>query len=143
MDRMRVDVQAVSPAPTEYHYWAEPALAAEVCRALNEGVAAHVATAPERLVGLGMVALQHADLAAEQLTGAVQDLGLRGAMISTNIEGTDLSDERFTPVWATAEELGAVLFLHPWGCTLGERLDRSYLYNVVGNPPRRRWRCPI
>jgi aminocarboxymuconate-semialdehyde decarboxylase len=134
MDRMGLDVQAVSPAPTEYHYWAEPSLAADVCRALNEGVAAHVAAAPDRLVGLGMIALQHPDLAAEQLRAAVRDLGLRGAMISTNVDGTDLSDERLTPVWAAAEELGAVLFLHPWGCTLGERLDRSYLYNVVGNP---------
>jgi len=134
MDRMGLDVQAVSPAPTEYHYWAEPSLAADVCRALNEGVAAHVAAAPDRLVGLGMIALQHPDLAAEQLRAAVRDLGLRGAMIATNVDGTDLSDERLTPVWAAAEELGAVLFLHPWGCTLGERLDRSYLYNVVGNP---------
>jgi hypothetical protein len=39
MDRMGLDVQVVSPAPTEYHYWADPALAVEVCRALNEGVA--------------------------------------------------------------------------------------------------------
>jgi aminocarboxymuconate-semialdehyde decarboxylase len=134
MDRMGLDVQVVSPAPTEYHYWAEPELAADVCGALNEGVAAHVAAAPERLVGLGMIALQHPDLAAEQLRVAVRGLGLRGAMISTNVEGRDLSDQRLTPVWRAAEELGAVLFLHPWGCTLGARLDRSYLYNVVGNP---------
>jgi aminocarboxymuconate-semialdehyde decarboxylase len=134
MDRMGLDVQVVSPAPTEYHYWADPALAGEVCRALNEGVADHVAAAPDRLVGLGMIALQHADLAAEQLTAAVRDLGLRGAMISTHVEGTDLSHDRFTPVWAAAEAVGAVLFLHPWGCSLDERLDRSYLYNVVGNP---------
>jgi len=134
MDRMGLDVQVVSPAPTEYHYWAEPALAAEVCRVLNEGVADHVAAAPDRLVGLGMIALQHPDLAAEQLTTAVRDLGLRGAMISTHVDGMDLSDDRVTPVWAAAEALGAVLFLHPWGCTLGERLNGSYLYNVVGNP---------
>ena len=134
MDRMGLDVQVVSPAPTEYHYWADPALAGEVCRALNEGVADHVAAAPDRLVGLGMIALQHPDLAAEQLTAAVRDLGLRGAMISTHVEGTDLSHDRLTPVWAAAEAVGAVLFLHPWGCSLDERLDRSYLYNVVGNP---------
>jgi len=134
MDRLGLDVQAVSPAPTEYHYWAEPALAAEVCRALNEGLAAHVATAPDRLVGLGMIALQHPDLAASQLAEAVRELGLRGAMISTQAGHRDLSDPGLTPLWAAAEELGAVLFLHPWGCTLGERLDRSYLFNVVGNP---------
>jgi aminocarboxymuconate-semialdehyde decarboxylase len=134
MGLMGLDVQVVSPAPTEYHYWADPALAAEVCRVLNEGVAGHVAAAPDRLVGLGMIALQHPDLAAEQLSAAVRDLGLRGAMISTHVDGMDLSDDRLTPVWAAAEAVGAVLFLHPWGCTLGERLNRSYLYNVVGNP---------
>jgi aminocarboxymuconate-semialdehyde decarboxylase len=46
----------------------------------------------------------------------------------------ELSDPRLEPFWARAEELRAVIFLHPFGCTLDERLDRYYLSNTVGQP---------
>lgn len=129
-----VDVQVVSPAPSEYHYWADEARAADIVAATNEGVAALCARHPDRLVGLGSVALQHPALGADQLCHAVGELGLAGAVIGTQAGGADFSAARYAPLWAAAEELGAVLFVHPWGCTLGERLARSYLMNIVGNP---------
>ncbi len=134
MDGMGVDVQAVSPSPLDYHYWAEAGRAADIVAGVNEGVAALCARHPDRLVGLGGVALQHPDLAADQLRHAVATLGLAGAVVGTSAGGRDLSDPAYEPLWAAAEETAAVLFLHPWGCTLGERLARAYLFNVVGNP---------
>jgi aminocarboxymuconate-semialdehyde decarboxylase len=134
MDAMRVDVQVVSPSPGEYHYWADETLAASIVSTVNEGVAALCALQPDRLVGLGSVALQHPDLAAVQLSHAVTDLGLRGAILGTSAGGRDFSHEAYEPLWAAAESVGALLFVHPWGCTLGERLARAYLFNIVGNP---------
>jgi aminocarboxymuconate-semialdehyde decarboxylase len=134
MDAQGVDVQVVSPAPTEYHYWADEARSADIVAATNEGVAALCARHPGRLVGLGGVALQHPALAADQLRRAVGELGLAGAVVGTQAGGADFSAPGYEPLWAAAEDLGAVLFVHPWGCTLGERLARSYLANVVGNP---------
>jgi aminocarboxymuconate-semialdehyde decarboxylase len=134
MDAVGVDVQVVSPAPSEYHYWADEARAADIVAATNEGVVALCARHPDRLVGLGSVALQHPALGADQLCHAVGELGLAGAVIGTQAGGADFSAARYAPLWAAAEELGAVLFVHPWGCTLGERLARSYLMNIVGNP---------
>jgi aminocarboxymuconate-semialdehyde decarboxylase len=46
----------------------------------------------------------------------------------------ELSDPRLESLWRRAEELGALIFIHPWGCSLGERLDQFFLYNVVGQP---------
>jgi aminocarboxymuconate-semialdehyde decarboxylase len=46
----------------------------------------------------------------------------------------ELSDPRLEPMWARIAELGAVVFLHPFGCSLDERLDRFYLANTVGQP---------
>src|SRR5205085_1572029 len=46
----------------------------------------------------------------------------------------ELGDPRLEPLYARAAEIGAVLFLHPFGCTLDERLDRFYLSNTVGQP---------
>lgn len=134
MDAAGVDVQAVSVSPGQYHYWADPPLAAELSRAVNEHVAALVAARPDRLVGLASVALQHPEQAADELAHAMGALGLRGVEISTNVAGRELSDPGLEPFWAAAEELGAFVFVHPWGCSLGERLDRWYLANVVGQP---------
>jgi aminocarboxymuconate-semialdehyde decarboxylase len=88
---------------------------------------------PGRLVGLATAALQHPGLAAEQLAEAVGKLGLRGVEISTSAAGRDLSDP-FEPFFAAAASLGAFIFIHPWGCSLGERLNSWYLGNMIGQP---------
>jgi aminocarboxymuconate-semialdehyde decarboxylase len=134
MDAAGVDVQVVSPSPSHYHYWAEPALALTVTQLANRAVAAFVAAQPRRLVGLGLVPLQHPDLVVTALDDAVRGCGLRGVEVSSHAPGVELSDERLEPFWARAEELDAVVFLHPFGCTLDERLDRFYLSNTVGQP---------
>jgi aminocarboxymuconate-semialdehyde decarboxylase len=133
MDRAGVDMQLVSPMPL-YHYWADVELAERITRLTNEGVAALVATHPQRLTGLGTVPLQHPELAVAELTRAVDEFGLNGVQIGTFAGPWELADEALDGFWARAEELGAVVFIHPWGCTLGERLDRYYLSNTVGNP---------
>jgi aminocarboxymuconate-semialdehyde decarboxylase len=133
MDRARVDVQVVSPMPL-YHYWAEPALAERVTRLTNEGVAALIAAHPQRLAGLGTVPLQHPGLAVTELTRAVDELGLRGVQIGTRAGDRELDDPALADFWARAEELSALVVIHPWGCTLGERLADYYLANTVGNP---------
>jgi aminocarboxymuconate-semialdehyde decarboxylase len=134
MDASGIDVQAISVVPTLYHYWADRDLAADVVAAANEHIASCVAAAPDRLVGLATVALQHPELAAEQLRKASAAPGVRGVEISTSVAGRDLSDRSLDPFWAAAEELGSLVFIHPWGCSLGSRLAIGYLGNVVGNP---------
>ena len=134
MDAMGVDVQVISPSPNQYHYWADEGLAEQIVRVQNDNIAELCARAPERLAGLGAVALQHPRLAVEQIRHAVRTLGLKGVEISTSIDGVELSDPRFHPVWAELEALGAVLFIHPISCSLGQRLQPSYLSNSVGQP---------
>ncbi|MFI7412132.1 amidohydrolase family protein [Streptomyces sp. NPDC049627] len=139
MDEAGVDVQLVSPSPGHYHYWAGRELGDRICRLANEGTAAHCAKAPDRLHGLGLVPLQHPGLAPDLLDHALEQ-GLRGVEISSHAPGpggareVELSDPRLAPFWARAEESGALVFLHPFGCTLDERLDQWYLSNTVGQP---------
>lgn len=134
MDAMGVDVQVVSPSPTQYYYWAEPDLARDIVRVLNTAIAELCAKHPTRLVGLGTVALQHPSLAAEQLAHAIQVLGLKGVEISTSINGKELDDLALRPFWAAAEALGALVFIHPFGSTLDERTATHYLVNTIGQP---------
>ncbi|MEU2774661.1 amidohydrolase family protein [Streptomyces sp. NPDC007162] len=133
MDAQGVDIQLVSPSPSHYHYWAEPRLAEKVCRLANEGTAAHCAKAPDRLHGLGLVPLQHSDLVVGLLDHALEQ-GLRGVEISSHAPGHELSDPAYEAFWSRAEETGALVFLHPFGCSLDERLDQWYLSNTVGQP---------
>ncbi|MFA9430190.1 amidohydrolase family protein [Egicoccus sp. AB-alg2] len=139
MDEARVDVQIVSPSPNQYHYWADPELARRICDAANASIAALVDQAPDRLVGIGMVPLQHPLLAAEILDEAVSRHGLVGVELSSHAPTGDggtveLSDFALDEFWSRASTLDAVVLLHPFGCSLDARLDRYYLSNIVGQP---------
>ena len=134
MDAMGVDVQVVSPTSVQHYYWADVDLAREIVRTTNEKMAELCARHPTRLVALGNIALQHAELALEQLDHCMNELGMRGVEISTAVNGLELDNPHFARFWARAEELGCVVFIHPFGTSLGERLNRFYLQNLVGQP---------
>ena len=58
MDRLGIDVQAISPSPGQYFYFTDADTGREAARAVNDGMAAAVAQHPDRLVGMGTVPLQ-------------------------------------------------------------------------------------
>jgi aminocarboxymuconate-semialdehyde decarboxylase len=135
MDTMGVDVQVISVSPTQYHYLLDDAgLAESFVARVNDRILDVCATHPERFVGLGTVSLQFPDRAAVQLETLMREHGLRGIEISTHVDGLNISDRSFDPFWQKADELGAIVFVHPWGTTIGERLNSSYLGNIVGQP---------
>ncbi|RKT31659.1 aminocarboxymuconate-semialdehyde decarboxylase [Microbacterium sp. AG1240] len=134
MDAQGVDVQWVSASPNHFYPWAPEGLAVWAAMEANRLIAEHVAQAPDRLVGLGLIPLQHPSRIVEYLDDAVLGRGLAGVEISSFAGDVELSDERLEPFWARAAELGCVVFLHPFGCSLDERLDRFYLANTVGQP---------
>jgi aminocarboxymuconate-semialdehyde decarboxylase len=136
MDRMGIDVQAVSPAPNQTYYWTEAGLGAELARTVNDRLAEIVAAHPERFVALGTIPLQDAGLAVNELERCVKRLGLRGVEINPSVNGLDLSDARLNleKFFARAQSLDVVIFMHPIGYTQGERLVDHYFNNVIGNP---------
>jgi len=134
MDAMGVDIQVISPSPNQYYYWADVDLAKQIVTTQNEHIASLCAAYPDRLRGLGNIALQHPELSIEQLTDCVEKFGLRGVEMSSAVNGLELSDARFERFWAKAEELGCLVFIHPLGTSLGERVNRHYLGNIVGQP---------
>ena len=133
MDRQGIDMQVVSHMPN-FAYWAERDLAEQIVEAANTHIADLCARQPQRLVGLCLVALQFPDLAARQLEAAMAPMGMKGAEIATRVNDMELDDERLEPFWSVAEQLGALIFMHPAGSTLGQRLAKYYLSNVIGNP---------
>ena len=136
MDQQGIDVQAVSLSTPQLHYWAERDLAREIVRIQNEKLAAVCAAHPERLVALGNAALQHPDLAVEQMDYAVKKLGMRGFEIGGSVNGEELSSPRFHPFWQKAEDLGVLVFIHPAGFPEAARRlqGNGKLDNIVANP---------
>jgi len=74
-----------------------------------------------------------AQMAAEELEYCMKRLGFRGVEIGTNVVGQEISRGR-DAFWAKAQELDAMVFMHPNGFTGGERLSDHYFINIIGNP---------
>ena len=134
MDATGVDIQIISPSIMQQCTYAmEPEQAIRLDRLGNDQVAEEVARHRDRLVGLGSLPLHEVALAAAELERCVRDLKLRGVIVSSHVNGIELGDERLRPFWAKAEELGAVIFIHPAGNT-EKRMLRNRLMITVGQP---------
>jgi aminocarboxymuconate-semialdehyde decarboxylase len=137
MDARGIDYQVLS-INQFWWYGADRDLAAKIVRVHDEGVAEWCKAHSDRFVGVTSVALQHPDLAAEQLDYAVKTLGLRGASIGGNVKGEAPSTEKYDPFWRKVEELQVPVFMHPTNADylVQDKIfeGRGDLGNIVGNP---------
>ena len=134
MDAMGIDVQAISTSPLQYYYGVDPDIGRKSSRAINERLAEVAASNPDRFVALGTAPMQDGQAAVSELEHCMKKLGFRGMEIGTNVAGVEIADKRFERFWRRAEELGAVVFLHPIGFTEPSRLTQHFLTNIIGNP---------
>ena len=134
MDAQGIDMEALSINPAWYR--AERDVVTQVIKIQNEALAGFCEKYPDRFVAFASVALQFPDLAVEQLVEGMKNLGLRGAAVGASVAGAEFSDPRFHPFWAKAEELGALIFIHPQSTPdLARRLSgNGWLANTIGNP---------
>jgi aminocarboxymuconate-semialdehyde decarboxylase len=134
MDALRVDMEILSINP--FWYRREREITTRIVRMQNEKLSELCAKAPQRLGAFASLPLQFPDLAVKELETAMTKLGLRGAAIGSNLNGTDFSDPQFFPVWEAAEALGATLFIHPISAPeLAKRYKgNGWLSNTIGNP---------
>ncbi|HET9017191.1 MAG TPA: amidohydrolase family protein [Thermomicrobiaceae bacterium] len=123
----------VSPPPFLFCYDAERGFAAEFAAAQNAGIAALVREHPGEFSGLATVPLQDPGLAARMLGEAVEELGLAGVEIGTNVAGRDLDDPAFEPFWRRAAELDVLVFIHPSDVRSVPGNAPYYLRNLNGN----------
>lgn len=137
MDAVGLDVVAPSLAPPLMHLDAEPAVAIQLSRTVNDGLAEAAAAHPDRLRPLANIPMQDTEAAVAELRRAVDELGFAGAAISTHVARRNLGDAVFRPFWRTAAEMDALVFIHPNPPPLGlkeGRLNRHGMANFVGLP---------
>ena len=112
MDRHQVSRQLLTFSIPSVHV-EEAAHGLRLAQLVNDGLAAAVASSPSRLSGLATLPLQDPAVATTELTRAVEELGLCGGQLFSNINGTTLDDQRYWPLYAQAESLNVPLFIHP------------------------------
>jgi aminocarboxymuconate-semialdehyde decarboxylase len=134
LDAMGIDIQIIAPPPPQCYYTVPLDIAVKATQIVNDGIAEFCAVKPERLKGFGAVPMPDGTEAAKELERCVKKLGFTGVEVLTNVGGRELSDPAFAPFWKKAEELGAMVMIHPNGFTEASRLTRFYFNNVIGNP---------
>lgn len=134
MDRMGVDHQLLSGWIDLTAYQLMPPQGEEYARAHNRALAEVAARNPDRLSALATVPLQSPDSAAAALREALEELGMRGAQIATTVAGKRLDRAGLDTFWSAADQLRAVIFLHPLHPLAGVDLGGYFLENAAGRP---------
>jgi len=111
--------------------WADAQVSLRLARTTNDWIARAVATSPARLVGLGTLPLHVPALAVAELERCMRELKLKGVAFSTATAGMELGDPALRAFWAKAEEMCAVVYIHPGG-NRDRRFKRFHLWNSVG-----------
>jgi aminocarboxymuconate-semialdehyde decarboxylase len=134
MDAQGVAVHALSLTGPMV-YWADAEVSHKLSREWNDAaVAAHNAY-PDRFVVLATVPMLDPDRAIDELNRVSKLPGVRGIYMGTNIEGRDLDDPLFEPIFARIEALDMPVFLHPLGPPIGgKRLQPNSFTNLVAFP---------
>lgn len=129
-----MDMGILQPNPLNFCHWADPGAGAELARMVNEYTARGVRQHPDRLLGLATVPLQDTGLAIKELAYAVRELGLRGVVIPSNVNGHGLDEEQFLSFFRETEQLDVPIFIHPHYPAGAERIGNYYLINFIGYP---------
>jgi aminocarboxymuconate-semialdehyde decarboxylase len=136
MDEQGVDLQIISAWMDFAGLELAAGDGAWLARTLNELTIEAIAPHGDRLRAMAAVPLQAPELAAEELRYALGELGMVAVEIATTLGASELDDPGLAPFWSAAEELNALVLVHPMNQSIGyERLSRSYfLDNIVSNP---------
>lgn len=126
-----VDTQVVTLTTPGTHV-EEPAQAVRLARLVNDAFARVVADRRGRFAALATLPLNDPAASVAELRRAVTELRLPGAMLFSNVNGVALYDRRFWPLYEAANELGAVLMIHPTAPVGVEAMLDYWLMPLVG-----------
>ena len=114
-------------------YWAPPTFGEKLAQTWNEASSAVCVKYPGRFVGTIQLPMQAPELAVREVERAAKLPGLRVTYLATHINGRNLDDKSFWPVYERCEALGLPIFLHPLYPCGGERIAKHFMRNLCGN----------
>jgi aminocarboxymuconate-semialdehyde decarboxylase len=115
-------------------YWAPAAFGVDLAQTWNEASSAVCRKHPGKFVGTIQLPMQAPELAVRELERAAKLPGLRAVYMATHVNGRNLDEKAFWPVYERCEGLGLPIFLHPLYPCGGERIAKHFIRNLCGNP---------
>lgn len=131
--KYNTQVQVVCTIPVLFSYWAKPEHTLKVSEFLNDHIAMIVEEHPKNYVGLATLPMNDIPMAIAELERA-KKIGFRGIQIGSNINGVNLSDEKFLPLWKACEDLNMCVMVHPWEMMGENDMKKYWLPWLVGMP---------
>jgi aminocarboxymuconate-semialdehyde decarboxylase len=126
-----VDAQVITLTTPGTHV-ETPATAVKFAELVNDAFAEVIRTKNGRFTALATLPLNDPAASVNELQRACRVLGLRGAMLFSNVNGVGLDDQRFWPIYEAANDLGAVLYIHPTHPVGVEAMTDYWLMPLVG-----------
>lgn len=136
MDRQRVDLQIIAIPPPNFHYHVPPEVGADFATIQNDALLALSDKEPDRFHLFATLPLQDIDASLAEIDRVARFPRVRGVQIGSNINGTDMDDSSFEPVWADLEQRDLPVWFHSDQRAIAgaERLNAYYLQNLIGIP---------
>jgi aminocarboxymuconate-semialdehyde decarboxylase len=131
LKELGVDTQVVTLTTPGTHV-ETPATAAKFAELVNDAFAEVVRSKGGRFAALATLPLNDPAASVKELERACRVLGLPGAMLFSNVNGAGLNETRFWPIYEAANDLGAVLFIHPTHPVGVEAMTDFWLMPLVG-----------
>ncbi len=134
MDAAGIDVQVISLNPQLLRDSEPLEIAIAATRAVNDEIAEAVGKHNGRFAGLATVPLQDPHAGVAELERAIRDLGLKGLIIGSHVDGHNWDDPNLFPILEAAADLGAFILLHPLSTRSGHIMPAFHMTNLIGNP---------
>ena len=131
LEKEGVDTQIITLTTPGTHV-ESPAYAATLASLVNDAFAKIVAERGPRFAALATLPLNGPAASAKELRRAMEQLGLPGAMLFSNVNGVALADQRYWPLYELADASGAVLHIHPTSPVGVEAMTEYWLMPLVG-----------
>jgi aminocarboxymuconate-semialdehyde decarboxylase len=134
MVRQGLDQKVLAIPPFLFQYELPATAGLRWSRLVNDGIAEAVRSGPEAFVGFATLPLQDMTEAMQEFDRAVEELGLAGIEIATNINGIELDAPELHPLWERAAARRVPILIHPHYVAGASRMGDYHLRNLIGNP---------
>ena len=131
IEREGVDLQVLTLTTPGTHV-EDPRRAVALAQLVNDSFHSIAQARPDRFTALATLPLNDVPASVDELDRAVTQLGFKGAMLFANVNGIALADEGFLPLYQKANQLGAVLHIHPTSPVGVEAMREFWLMPLVG-----------
>ncbi|MBM2812922.1 MAG: Amidohydrolase family, partial [Chloroflexi bacterium] len=129
MDKQGIDMQVLVPSE-QFHNDIEPDLGTDVCKSYNNAMSRALKEFPGRFIALANLPWQSPPRAVRELDRSVRDCGLHAALVFANVDGRNLDEPDFWPIYEKLEQLNVPLIIHPGRFCKLIGLERGYKFHM-------------